>query len=129
MADQILEGPLASCSITICDFHAEATSEKYAMARYLDGRISLLYGTHTHVQTADSQILNRGTAYITDLGMCGSGLGVIGMDSSVAIARFTTGLPCSYKVANGDPQLNGVTVEFDAESGKALTIDRLSIHL
>jgi metallophosphoesterase (TIGR00282 family) len=105
-------------SIIICDFHAEATSEKWAMARYVDGRLSLLVGTHTHVQTADHQILPGGTAYITDLGMTGSPNGVIGMCPEVALKRFLAPLPAPYEVAPGDGVLRGVLVDFDPYSGR-----------
>jgi metallophosphoesterase (TIGR00282 family) len=125
-ADEILSGPLKDCAITLCDFHAEATSEKLAMARYLDGRVSVLVGTHSHVQTSDECILPGGTGYITDLGMCGSRDGVIGMDAEVALARFLTGLPHAYKVAEGTGWLSGVVAEIDVKSGKCTSIARVS---
>jgi len=124
-ADRILDGPLADCTIRICDMHAEATSEKIAMGRYLDGRTSLVFGTHTHVQTSDESILAGGTAYITDLGMSGSADGVIGMDGAVALKRFLTGRPHAYQVADGDGLLCGVAVRFDAATGRALEITRI----
>lgn len=124
-ADTLLAGPLAGCRVIIGDLHAEATSEKIAMGRYLDGRISLLFGTHTHVQTADETILPGGTAYITDLGMSGSADGVIGMDGEVALKRFLTGMPHAYKVAPGDGLLCGIAVQVDLQTGKALEITRI----
>lgn len=105
--------------ITICDMHAEATSEKYAMARHLDGRVSLLFGTHTHVQTADAQVLPRGTGYITDLGMTGNQGGVIGMSSSVAVQRFLSPRPAAYQIQEGDGELRGVVADIDKETGLA----------
>lgn len=101
-AEELLHGPLKDCHVRICDFHAEATSEKIAMGRFLSGRFSCVFGTHTHVQTADEAVSPEGTAYITDLGMCGSQAGVIGMDGEVAVSRFLTSLPSSYKTAKGD---------------------------
>lgn len=109
--------------VVICDFHAEATSEKWAMGRFADGRISLLAGTHTHVQTADAQILPAGTGYITDLGMCGSTTGVIGMDSGVALKRFTSPLPAPYEIAEGEGRLCGVVADIDLESGRCMRIE------
>lgn len=110
-------------SVYICDFHAEATSEKWAMARYADGRISLLAGTHTHVQTADAQILPGGTGYITDLGMSGSSSGVIGMDSKVALKRFTSPMPAPYEIAEGEGALAGVVADIDTASGRCVWIE------
>lgn len=124
-ADSLLAGPLSECRVIVCDMHAEATSEKIALARHLDGRISLLFGTHTHVQTADEQILNGGTALITDLGMCGCGDGVLGMDTAAAIGRFTQGVPPSYRIASGRSMLNGVYCEVDPRSGRAISISRI----
>jgi len=105
--------------ITICDFHAEATSEKYAMARHVDGRLSLLVGTHTHVKTADAQVLPGGTGYITDLGMTGNQGGVIGMKSEVALHRFLSPRPAPYEVAEGQGSLSGIIADINRETGKA----------
>jgi metallophosphoesterase (TIGR00282 family) len=109
-------------TITVCDMHAEATSEKWAMARHVDGKISLLVGTHTHVQTSDAQILPGGTAYITDLGMTGSPDGVIGMKSSVALERFLAPLPAPYEVAEGVGVLHGVVADIDSKTGRGVAI-------
>lgn len=125
-ADQLLSEHLSDCNIVVCDFHAEATSEKLAMGRYLDGRVDILFGTHTHVQTADEVILPGGTAYISDLGMCGSAAGVIGMDAETALNRFLTGRPSSYKAAVGAAHINGIVVEFDGSSKNASRIFRIS---
>lgn len=108
--------------ITICDFHAEATSEKYAMARHLDGRVSLLVGTHTHVKTADAQVLPSGTGYITDLGMTGNQGGVIGMKSEVALQRFLSPRSAPYEVAEGVGTLSGIVADIDRKSGKAVGV-------
>jgi 2',3'-cyclic-nucleotide 2'-phosphodiesterase len=109
-----------AADIFIVDFHAETTAEKIAFAKCFDGSVSLIVGTHTHVQTNDAQILPNGTAYITDLGMCGPDSGVIGMDFEVAIKRLKSGLPAQYKPAVGNPILNWVEVEFI--NNRAVTI-------
>lgn len=108
--------------LSICDFHAEATSEKWAMARHTDGKLSMLVGTHTHVQTSDAQILPYGTAYITDLGMTGSPEGVIGMKSSVALKRFLSPRPAPYEIAPGEGVMRGVIADFCVETCKAKSI-------
>ena len=110
-------------ALTICDFHAEATSEKWAMGRHTDGRLSLLVGTHTHVQTSDAQVLPGGTGYITDLGMTGSGTGVIGMDASVALRRFLSPTPAPYQIAEGPGVAHGVIADIDIKSGKTLWVE------
>jgi len=114
-------------SVIIVDHHAEATSEKLAMGRYLDGRVSAVVGTHTHVQTADEQIMPGGTAYITDLGMTGPYDSVIGVQSQLVITRFVRGLPLRYQTASENPQLHGVVVEIDERTGKAVSIARLQM--
>jgi metallophosphoesterase (TIGR00282 family) len=113
--------------IVVVDFHAEATSEKWAMARFLDGRASLLVGTHTHVQTADAQILSQGLGYITDLGMCGSNNGVIGMKSEVALKRFLSPTPAPYEVAEGASLLSGVVADLSLSGRRALWISPLRV--
>lgn len=127
VADEILNTHLADCDAIVCDMHAEATSEKLALGRYLDGKISLLFGTHTHVQTADERILPGGTGFISDLGMSGPASGVIGMDGDVALKRFLTGMPHAYEVAKGDVQLNGIFAELSLAQRRALSIKRVSI--
>jgi metallophosphoesterase (TIGR00282 family) len=124
-ADEILAGPLKDCQLIVLDFHAEATSEKIAMGRHLDGRVSLVVGTHTHVQTADEQILPEGTGFLTDLGMCGSTEGVIGMASETALARFIKGLPESYKAAEGRSMVQGVIAEISRSSRRVVRIERV----
>jgi len=111
----------------IIDLHAEATAEKIAMAWYLDGRVSGIIGSHTHVQTADEKILPRGTAYITDAGMTGPFNSVIGMDKEVAIRRFISQMPVHYKMAEGDPKFCGVIISIDRESGRAKSISRFQL--
>lgn len=111
--------------VILVDFHAEATSEKLALAYYLDGQVSAVVGTHTHVQTADERVLPRGTAYITDVGMCGPWHSVIGMDVGQALERFLTQLPVRLEVARGPTVLSAVLVTVDANTGKALGIRRI----
>jgi len=113
--------------VVVIDMHAEATSEKNAMGWYLDGRASVVYGTHTHVQTSDERVLPKGTAYITDLGMCGPMDSVIGIDTETVIQGFLTQLPRQFEVAQGNVVLQGVVVEVDEVTGKAQDIRRLRI--
>ena len=111
----------------IVDFHAEATAEKIALGWYLDGRVSGVIGTHTHVQTADERVLPGGTAYITDAGMTGPFDSVIGMEKETAIQRFLTQRPLHYKMGEGDPKFCGVVFSIDGASGKALSILRFQL--
>ncbi|GBD93603.1 hypothetical protein BMS3Abin05_01187 [bacterium BMS3Abin05] len=111
--------------IIFIDIHAEATAEKIAFGRYMDGKVSAVIGTHTHVQTADERVLPRGTAYITDAGMTGSADSVIGMKTEIAIHRFLYGTPRQYEVASENLKLNGVVIRINRESGKAETIERI----
>ena len=110
------------------DFHAEATAEKIAMGRFLDGKVTAVFGTHTHVQTADEQILPNGTAYITDLGMTGPKESVIGMNIQASLKRFETTLPEKYKLAEGLCIFNAVVFEIDDETNKAKSIERIFIR-
>lgn len=110
------------------DFHAEATSEKMAMGYYLDGRVSVVFGTHTHVMTADARILPKGTAYITDLGMCGPMESVIGDEPEAVIKRFLTSIPQRLPVARGRAMVNGVFVEVDSATGLAQEIKPLHLE-
>lgn len=114
-------------NIIFVDFHAEATSEKQALAFFLDGKISALIGTHTHVQTADESISARGTAYLTDAGMTGPHDSIIGMEKGPSLGRFLTGMPKRFKSATGDVRLSGVLVRIEAESGRATHIERFSV--
>jgi len=111
--------------IIIVDFHAEATSEKVAMGRYLDGRVSAVLGTHTHVGTIDSQLLPHGTAYVTDIGMTGPIDSVIGDDAEAVIQRFLTGMPHHLSVGKGKTALNAIMVGVADDTGKAMSIDRI----
>ena len=112
--------------IIILDFHAEATAEKKAMGYFLDGKITLMFGTHTHVQTADEQILEKGTGYITDIGMTGPKNSVIGMDKNVALKRFLTGLPERYKIATGDTIFNSILFEINDSTNCVEKIIRIN---
>jgi metallophosphoesterase (TIGR00282 family) len=114
--------PTLDSKPVIVDFHAEATSEKMAMGRYLDGRVSAVLGTHTHVATADARVLPGGTAYVTDMGMAGPVDSIIGDDSGAVIQRFLTGRPVRLTVARGRAMLNAVVTEIDDESGRAVSI-------
>ena len=127
MASDMVKEIQNKVDIIIMDFHAEATAEKIAMARYLDGKITILFGTHTHVQTADEQILPNGTAYITDLGMTGPKNSVIGMDIQASIKRFETTLPEKYKLAEGECIMNAVIFDIDDETNKVTKIERISL--
>ena len=111
--------------VVIVDFHAEATSEKQGMGWYLDGKVSAVLGTHTHVGTVDARILPKGTAYLTDVGMTGPVNSVIGSDTNAVLDRFLTGLPQRLAVAGGPVLLNSVLVEVDSETGKAISIQRI----
>jgi len=111
--------------IIIVDFHAEATSEKVAMGRYLDGRVTAVLGTHTHVGTIDAQVLVQGTAYVTDIGMTGPVDSVIGDDTEAVINRFLTGMPHRLSVAKGKTVFNAILVRVDDDSGRAISIDRI----
>jgi len=114
--------------VSLFDFHAEATSEKQALGYYLDGRATVVAGTHTHVQTADEHILPGGTAYITDVGMTGPQHSVIGMGLDQVLKKFLTQRPTRFDVATGPGLLNAVVVDVDAQSGKALQIERINIR-
>ncbi|MHC1791522.1 TIGR00282 family metallophosphoesterase [Solidesulfovibrio sp.] len=108
--------------VRLVDFHAEATSEKKALAYFLDGRVSAVLGTHTHVQTADAQLLPRGTAYMTDIGLTGPTASTLGMDPEDVIARFRTGLPQRFTVSRATPEMQGALLDIDAATGKVVTI-------
>ena len=127
LAKEMVEELQGKVDMIFIDFHAEATAEKIAMGRFLDGKITALFGTHTHVQTADEQILPNGTAYITDLGMTGPKESVIGMNIQASLKRFETTLPEKYKLADGACILNGVIFEIDDENNKATSIERIYI--
>ena len=113
--------------VVFVDVHAEVTSEKIARGWYLDGAATAVVGTHTHVQTADEQVLPKGTAYLTDVGMTGPHDGVIGVEKAPVIAKFLSGLPARFETASGDPRLNAVVITADATTGRATGIERLSL--
>lgn len=113
--------------IIVLDFHAEATAEKIAMGYYVDGRITAMFGTHTHVQTADEKILENGTGYITDIGMTGPENSVIGMDVDASLKRFVTSLPEKYKLAEGSCMLNGVIFDINDETNKVRKVYRINV--
>ena len=115
----------SGADITLVDFHAEATSEKIAMGYHLDGRAQAVVGTHTHVQTADERILPKGTAYITDVGMCGPSEGVIGVDAELIVKRFNDGMPSKFALAKGQSVINAVLLEIGDEDFKSKNISRI----
>lgn len=122
-----LENRVEKTPIIFVDFHAESTAEKQALAWHFDGQVSAIVGTHTHVQTADERIFEKGTGFITDAGMTGSFDSVIGMVPKVAIRRFLTQTPQPFQTASDNLRINGVIVEIDEESGKCVSIERLRI--
>jgi 2',3'-cyclic-nucleotide 2'-phosphodiesterase len=128
-ADRELASLGPETKVILVDIHAEATSEKQAMGWHLDGRVSAVVGTHTHVPTADERILPNGTAYITDVGMTGPHDSVIGMEKGSIIKRFLDGLPARFEVATGDIQMNAVFIEVDSLSGRAVSIARRRYRL
>ncbi|MCI8700625.1 MAG: TIGR00282 family metallophosphoesterase [Clostridia bacterium] len=123
---EIVEKIEKEVDMIFIDFHAEATAEKIALGYYLDGKVTGIFGTHTHVQTADETILPRGTGYITDIGMTGPKNSVIGMDISASVKRLETALPERYKLAEGECKFNGVIFETDDENNKIISIKRVS---
>ncbi len=127
--DALLPELKKKSDIIIIDFHAEATSEKRALGWYLDGRVTALLGTHTHVQTADDEILPGGTAYISDLGMTGPHASVIGLDKDVAIHRFIAGTKKGFRVASGGVKMEGVLIDIDESTGRAKSIKRIQERL
>lgn len=126
IAKDIIEKIKNEVDIIIVDFHAEATGEKITLGYYLDGKVTAIYGTHTHVQTADERILPKGTAFISDIGMTGPKNSALGMDISVVIKRFETTLPEKYKMATGECMLNGVIFEINDENNKVMKITRIN---
>lgn len=115
------------CKIIIVDFHAEATAEKRAMGFYLDGKVTAVVGTHTHVQTADEQLLPEGTAYITDLGMVGPVQSVLGIEPGLTIKKFKSNLPVRFENASGEYCMSGCIIEVDEKTGKAVSIERVNV--
>lgn len=126
VADKVLKE--AQPKVILVDMHAEATSEKIAMGWYLDGRVTAVLGTHTHVPTADERVLPKGTAYQTDVGMTGPYDSVIGVDKEQILQKFLTSMPVRFEPASGDPRLCGVVIECDENTGRAQSIQRLMLH-
>ena len=127
-ADRLIaQAKEANAKIIIVDFHAEATGEKRAMGYYLDGRVSAMFGTHTHVQTADATVLPHGTGYITDAGMTGPIHSVLGVKTEIIIKKFTEKLPQRFDIATGDCKMNCVLMEIDEKTGKTVNIEAIEI--
>lgn len=124
-ADRLVEQIRQTTPIILVDFHAEATSEKAALGWHLEGRVSAVVGTHTHVQTADERVLPQGTAYISDVGMTGSRDGVIGMRREQVVEKFLSQRPTRFEISKKDPAINAVIIEIDEDTGRALQIDRV----
>ncbi len=127
-ADEVLAEIEGRTDIIVLDFHAETTSEKLAMGHYLDGRVGIVVGTHTHVQTADAQILPEGTAYITDLGMVGPHDSILGVRTDIVIQKFRTGMPVRFEMAEGAAEYAAVIVDIDPSLGRAEKIERILIR-
>jgi metallophosphoesterase (TIGR00282 family) len=128
-AERLVAELRSETTCILVDMHCEATSEKQAMGWFLDGRVSAVLGTHTHVQTSDERVLPGGTAFQTDVGMCGPWDGVIGMKKESALERFLTGRPSPYEVANGEAVLQGAIVDIDDGTGRARSILRVRERL
>jgi metallophosphoesterase (TIGR00282 family) len=122
-----IDAARAKARVIIVDFHAEATSEKVAMGWHLDGRVTAIFGTHTHVQTADERILPKGTAYLTDVGMTGPHDSIIGVTIEAALGRFVNGMPARFEAAAGGARLNAIVISADPATGRATGIERLNL--
>lgn len=129
VVDDLVEEAGAETPLVLVDVHAEATSEKIALARWLDGRVTAVVGTHTHVQTSDACLLPRGTAFLTDAGMTGPHDSVIGVESELAIRRMRTGLPVRFATAQGGVRIEGALIECDPGSGRALAIESVRVYV
>jgi metallophosphoesterase (TIGR00282 family) len=126
-ADELLEGLAGGADVIVADFHAEATSEKAAMAHHLAGRAALLAGTHTHVQTSDARVLPGGLAFITDLGMCGPTDSCLGMKAEPIVGMFLSGLPTRFEVSGGPARVQGALAEIDETTGRALAVRAIDL--
>jgi hypothetical protein len=129
LIDDLVEEASAAARVILVDFHAEATSEKVAMARYLDGRVTAVLGTHTHVQTNDARVLPGGTGAITDAGMTGPHDSVIGVRAELAISRMRTGIPIRFQPAEGDVRIEGALVTCDPETGRATACESVRVSV
>ena len=127
--DELVEAVRQETPVVLVDVHAEATSEKAALARWLDGRVTAVVGTHTHVQTSDATVLPKGTAFITDAGMTGPHDSVIGVEADLAIRRMRTGLPVRFETAQGGVRIEGALVECDSGTGKASSIEAIRVSV
>ena len=127
LIDDLVEEARRATPLILVDAHAEATSEKAALAHWLDGRVTAVVGTHTHVQTSDARLLPRGTAFITDAGMTGPHDSVIGVEAELAIRRMRTGLPVRFQTAQGGVRIEGALIECDAATGKASSIEAVRV--
>jgi metallophosphoesterase (TIGR00282 family) len=127
--DELVEAARRETPVVLVDVHAEATSEKAAMARWLDGRVTVVVGTHTHVQTSDATVLPKWTAFITDAGMTGPHDSVIGVEADLAIRRMRTGLPVRFQTAQGGVRIEGALVECDPETGRASSIEAVRVRI
>ncbi|MBQ4097595.1 MAG: YmdB family metallophosphoesterase [Clostridia bacterium] len=127
IAEKILKNERKRYDIAICDIHAEATSEKMFFARYFDSRLSAVFGTHTHVATADAQILPGGCGYITDVGMCGSHSGILGVKTECIVHKFTLKTPVKFEASSGQCKMCGVCFEIDESSGKCVKCTRFEV--
>jgi metallophosphoesterase (TIGR00282 family) len=125
MLDELFDGAADLPPVVLVDFHCEITSEKNALGLYLDGRVSAVVGTHTHVATADERILPKGTAYLTDLGMTGPVHSVIGFDPATVLPRFINALPTRFEVGSGSVVFNGTQIDIEAATGRAVAIERI----
>jgi len=125
VGEQLVKELKKECNIIVVDFHAEATSEKLALANYLDGSVSVVFGTHTHIQTADERILPGGTGYLTDIGMSGVVHSVLGMDVNVAVERFVNRMNHRYVEAQGETELRGALFTVDPATGKTIAVERI----
>ena len=122
-----IEAVRSKARVILVDFHAEATSEKVAMGWHLDGRVTAIFGTHTHVQTADERLMAKGTAYLTDVGMTGPHDSIIGVTVEAALGRFVNGMPARFEAATGPGRLNAIIITADPATGKATAIERLNL--
>jgi hypothetical protein len=125
--DRVFNEMPYNARIRVMDFHAEASSEKIAMGWHLNGRASVVFGTHTHVPTADARVLDGGTAHISDVGMTGPYEGVLGRRRDRVLSSLTTSMPCHFEIARGDPRLSGVLVTVDGATGRATAIERIDV--
>ena len=126
-AEKVLSQIPPNVRVCVCDFHAEASSEKVAMGHWLDGRVSLVFGTHTHVPTADAKILPGGSAFISDVGMCGPYDSVLGRRKDRVLKYMTTNMPTPFDVATGDVRMCGVLAEIDEQTGRAISVERVEV--